>query len=152
CDGRLVGQSIIGLISWIPLARRWPTREALSDAELVAATKDLLRHGLASNRTAPCAYTPLDLTPPGVPVTQIFDADVMAAARRESLLAAASWIFNLKGVDATSLEEIALMRGVTKKVIYHNVGDKETLVAECYRRTFHIYEGFQARERAYEGP
>ncbi|HRP09441.1 MAG TPA: TetR family transcriptional regulator [Terricaulis sp.] len=151
CDGRLVGQSIIGMISWIPLARRWRTREALSDAELVAATKDLLRHGLAADRAAPCAYTPLDLTPPGVPVTQIFDADTMAAARRESLLAAASWIFNLKGVDATSLEEIALLRGVTKKVIYHNVGDKETLVAECYRRTFRIYEGFQARERAYEG-
>ncbi len=152
CDDRIVAQAIIGLISWIPLARRWRTRETLSDADMVAATKDLLRYGVAADRVAPCPYRPFDLTPPGVPVTRIFDADTMAAARRESLLAAASWIFNLKGIDATSLEEIALLRGVTKKVIYHNVGDKETLVAECYRRSFQIYEGFQARQRAYEGP
>ncbi|MDZ4373672.1 MAG: TetR family transcriptional regulator [Phenylobacterium sp.] len=151
CDGRIVGQAIIGLISWIPLARRWRTRESLRDADMVDATKDLLRHGVAADRTAPGHYRPFDLTPPGVPVTRIFDADTMAAARRESLLAAASWIFNLKGVDATSLEEIALLRGVTKKVIYHNVGDKETLIAECYRRSFQIYESLQARQRAYEG-
>lgn len=151
CDGRIVGQAIIGLISWIPLARRWRTRETLRDADMVAATKDLLRHGVTADRAAPGDYRPFDLTPPGVPVARIFDADTMAAARRESLLAAASWIFNLKGIDATSLEEIALLRGVTKKVIYHNVGDKETLVAECYRRSFQIYEDFQARQRAYEG-
>ncbi len=152
CDGRIVGQAIIGLTSWIPLARRWRTRETLGDADMVAATKDLLRSGLAADRTAASRYRPFDLTPPGVPVTRIFDADTMAAARRESLLAAASWIFNLKGVDATSLEEIALLRGVTKKVIYHNVGDKETLVAACYRRSFQIYEDFQARQLAYDGP
>ena len=152
CDGRLVAQAIIGLISWIPLARRWRTREALSDADMVAAIKDLLRHGVAADRAAPGHYRPFDLTPPAVPVIRIFDADTMAAARRESLLAAASWIFNLKGIDATSLEEIALLRGVTKKVIYHHVGDKETLVAECYRRSFEIYEDIEARSRTYDGP
>jgi AcrR family transcriptional regulator len=153
CDGRIVGQSILGLVSWIPLARRWRTREQLGDADMVAAIKDLLRYGAAADRAAPPdRYRPFDLTPPGVPVTLIFDADTMAAARRESLLAAASWLFNLKGIDATSLEEIALLRGVTKKVIYHNVGDKETLVAECYRRAFRIYEEIQARGRAYDGP
>lgn len=153
CEGRIVAQAILGLVSWIPLSRRWRTRESLSDADMVAAAKDSLRYGVAADRAAPPAgYRPFDLTPPGVPVSRIFDADVMAAARRESLLAAASWIFNLKGIDATSLEEIALLRGVTKKVIYHNVGDKETLVAACYRRAFAFYERVQDEGRAYDGP
>jgi AcrR family transcriptional regulator len=152
CEVRIVGQAIIGLVSWIPLARRWRTRETLGDADLVAATKDLLRNGVAADRGANVRYEPFDLTPPGVPVNRIFDPEVMAAARRESLLAAASWLFNLKGVDATSLEEIALSRGVTKKVIYHNVGDKEMLVTECYRRSFRLYEEIQARGRHYSGP
>jgi AcrR family transcriptional regulator len=152
CDFRIVAQAIIGLVSWIPLARRWRTRETLSDTDLVAATKELLRSGVAADRRAEVSYRRFDLTPPGVPVNRIFDSEVLASARRESLLAAASWLFNLKGVDATSLEEIALSRGVTKKVVYHNVGDKETLVTECYRRSFRIYEEIQARGREYNGP
>jgi AcrR family transcriptional regulator len=58
----------------------------------------------------------------------------VALAKREALLASASWLFNLKGVDATSLEEVAARVGVTKRVIYHNVGDKRALVVACYLR------------------
>lgn len=151
CGARVVAQAIVGLVSWIPLARRWRTSDPLSHHDLVEAIKDLLRSGVAADRRAPVAYTPFDLSPPGVPVGRIFDAETMAAARQEALMAAASWLFNLKGIDATSLEEIALRVGVTKKVIYHNVGDKETLVAECYRRSFRIYEEIAARAEACEG-
>lgn len=152
CGARVVAQAIVGLVSWIPLARRWRTSDPLSHGDLVEAIKDLLRSGVAADRRAPVTYRPFDLSPPGVPVGRIFDAETMAAARQEALMAAASWLFNLKGIDATSLEEIALRVGVTKKVIYHNVGDKETLVAECYRRSFRIYEEIAARTQAYEGP
>lgn len=151
CRARIVAQAIVGVVSWIPLARRWRTNESLSHADLVSAIKDLLRHGVAADRRAPAVYTPFDLAPPRMPAVRVFDAETMAGARQEALMAAASWLFNLKGVDATSLEEIALRVGVTKKVIYHNVGDKETLVAECYRRSFRIYEHIAARTLAYEG-
>lgn len=86
-----------------------------------------------------------------MPIERIFDNDALAAAKQEALLASASWLFNLKGIDATSLEEIALRVGVTKKVIYHNVGDKETLVVACYRRSFKFYEANAARMVAYNG-
>jgi AcrR family transcriptional regulator len=86
-----------------------------------------------------------------LPAVQIFDPAAMAAARQEALLVAASWLFNLKGVDATPLDEIAQRVGVTKKVIYHNLGDKQALVAQCYRRAFHLYENIGARMRAYDG-
>jgi AcrR family transcriptional regulator len=65
----------------------------------------------------------------------VFDGAALALAKQEALLAAASWLFNLKGVDATSLDEIAARVGVTKKVIYHNIGGKSVLLAACYRRS-----------------
>lgn len=151
CGARVVAQAIVGLVSWIPLARRWRTSDPLSHHDMVEAIKDLLRSGVAADRHTPVTYRPFDLSPPGVPVGRVFEPDTMAAARQEALMAAASWLFNLKGVDATSLDEIALRLGVTKKVIYHNVGDKETLVAECYRRSFRIYEEVAARTAAYDG-
>lgn len=152
CAGGVVAQSIIGLVSWVPMARRWRTSDPLSDRDMLQAIKSVLRDGIASERAAPVDYRTFDLLPVDLRVGQVFDAEVMAAARQEALLAAASWLFNLKGVDATSLEEIALQVGVTKKVIYHNVGDKDTLVAQCYRRSFRFYEQVGQWAHAYEGP
>lgn len=42
--------------------------------------------------------------------------------------------------------------GVTKKVIYHNVGDKETLIAECYRRSFRLYDAITKQVEALGSP
>jgi AcrR family transcriptional regulator len=152
CAGRVVAASIIGLISWLPMAERWPSAGPSSKREMVEAIKAMLRHGVASQRDAPASYRPFQLSPMTLPAYQIFDSDAVAAARREALMAAASWLFNLKGVDATSQEEIALRVGVTKKVIYHNLGDKDMLVAECYRRSFRFFEDIAVRARTYEGP
>jgi len=151
CANIIVAQAIVGLISWIPMARRWHTSDPLSDRDLIEAIKDALRVGIAKDRRAPLAYRSPDLSVRDVPIDRIFDNDALAAAKQEALLASASWLFNLKGIDATSLEEIALRVGVTKKVIYHNVGDKETLVVACYRRTFKFYEANAARMAAYDG-
>lgn len=151
CRSGVVAASIIGLVSWVPMARRLPSH-VLSQDDLLEALKSLLRVGIAADRRAPISYLAFQLSPVSFPATRVFDADLIAEARKEAVTAAASWLFNLKGVDATSLEEIALGLGVTKKVIYHNVGDKETLVAECYRRSFRIYEEIAERMAAYQGP
>ena len=103
---------------------------------------------LSARRPSLSCFT---LSPMGLPAGRAFDPAAMAAARQEALLAAASWLFNLKGVDATSLEEIAVRVGVTKKVIYHNIGDKQTLVAQCIRRAFRFYEDIGARDTRLRG-
>jgi AcrR family transcriptional regulator len=151
CGSRMVAQAILGVISWIPMARRWRTSDTVSDRDLLDAVRSLFREGVAADRAAPAPYQPHSLEPPGLPAGRVFDAEAMSAARQEALLAAASWLFNLKGVDATPLEEIALRVGVTKKVIYHNVGDKETLVIQCYRRAFRLYEALADQSQAYGG-
>jgi AcrR family transcriptional regulator len=145
CDPRYASAAIIGLVCWIPMARRWRTSDPLSKSDMVDAIKSFLAWGVAGDRRAPADCHPFDLTGDAVPVGRVFDAEALANAKQEALLAAASWLFNLKGVDATSLEEIALRMGVTKKVIYHNVGDKEALVMACYRRSFRFFEDMAAR-------
>ena len=153
CHSELVASAIIGLISWMPAARRWRRVSPLSDRDLVEAISATLLDGIAAERSAAFSYVPFALSTMGqLSARQVFDQAAMAAARQEAILVAASWLFNLKGVDATSLEEIAVRVGVTKKVIYHNVRDKQTLVADCYRRAFRFYEDVGARMRAYEGP
>ena len=151
CSAAVVAQSILGLVSWIPMARRWRSSQGLSHRDMVEAIKALLDHGVAADRRAPRTYQPYDFSSADIRLNRVFDAEALAAAKQEALLASASWLFNLKGVDATSLEEIAARVGVTKKVIYHNVGDKERLVVECYRRSFRMWEGIAQWARASQG-
>ena len=151
CAAGIVAQSIIGLVSWIPMARRWRSSQALSHRDMVEAIKALLDHGVAVERRLPIDIRPYDFSFADVRLDRVFDAEALAAAKQQALLASASWLFNLKGVDATSLEEIAARVGVTKKVIYHNVGDKVTLVVECYRRSFRMWEQIAVWARSHEG-
>jgi AcrR family transcriptional regulator len=46
----------------------------------------------------------------------------------ESLLAVAVAVFNERGYEATSMDELALRAGVTKSAIYHHVPGKEELL------------------------
>lgn len=151
CAAGIVAQSIIGLVSWIPMARRWRSSYSLSHRDMVEAIKALLDHGVAAERRLPIDIRPYTFAFADVRLDRVFDAEALAAAKQQALLASASWLFNLKGVDATSLEEIAARVGVTKKVIYHNVGDKETLVVECYRRSFRMWEQAAVWARSHEG-
>ncbi|MBU1374487.1 MAG: TetR/AcrR family transcriptional regulator [Alphaproteobacteria bacterium] len=151
CNTKIAAQCVLGLISWVPMARRWRINDPLTHAEMIDGIKEVLRYGVAADRRATVDYVPFELSSARMGVQSVFDAEALAAAKQEALLASASWLFNLKGVDATSLEEIALRVGVTKKVIYHNVGDKETLVVACYRRSFRNYEQVALRTRDYAG-
>ena len=60
--------------------------------------------------------------------------------KTEELLRTASRLFNRKGIDATSLDEIGAAVGATKSVVYHYLTDKPDLVAQCYRRAFALGE------------
>jgi AcrR family transcriptional regulator len=150
CDTRLCAMMVLGVVSWIPLQERWDSTAAFSHARLAAAARALIFEGIAADRTEPIAYQPLTLSSARLSTLGVFDGAQLALAKQEALLAAASWLFNLKGVDATSLEEIAACVGVTKKVIYHNVGDKDAVVIACYLRSlaFAISIAEQARDQA----
>jgi AcrR family transcriptional regulator len=56
------------------------------------------------------------------------------------LIAAASRLFNRRGIDGVSLEEISASVGATRGAVYHYFDDKADLVVRCYRRAFEIYD------------
>lgn len=56
-------------------------------------------------------------------------ARMTAAARREQLVAVGRQVFAAKGVDGTSVEEIAATAAVSKPVVYEHFGGKEGLYA-----------------------
>jgi AcrR family transcriptional regulator len=68
-----------------------------------------------------------------------FDRDAAGQAKREALLRVASRLFNRKGIDATSLDEIAAQVGTTKRTLHHHIGSKQDLFAACYERAFRIF-------------
>jgi AcrR family transcriptional regulator len=139
CDPLVVAQAIIGVVSWIPLAPRWtgePQDGFRKRAREGALT--LLRHGVATDPDAALAYAPLDIAILRPARGNAFDRDAAAAEKLEALLCAASRLFNRKGVEATSIDEIAAEVGATKGVVYHYLADKPDLIARCFRRAFNL--------------
>ncbi|WP_230206735.1 TetR family transcriptional regulator [Novosphingobium sp. Gsoil 351] len=81
----------------------------------------------------------------------MFSREAAAAMKTEELLRTASRLFNRKGIDATSLDEIGAALGATKGVIYHYLSDKPDLVAKCYRRAFDLGDRILEAMARFEG-
>lgn len=137
CDAAVAAQALIGIVSWVPLAPRWSGDDpAVMRPRICAAAIDLVRDGIAA---APGRASPLPRIDAGVLRGERgnpFRREDAAAMKREELLRIASRLFNQKGIDATSLDEIGAALGATKGVVYHYLTDKPDLVAQCYRRAF----------------
>ena len=81
----------------------------------------------------------------------MFDREAQFDAKREKILAAASQLFNRRGVDTTSLDDIAAAVGATKRTLYHYVGDKQTILSACYARTHRIFSFIREQAAAQGG-
>lgn len=139
CDFPIVARTIISIIHSIPLNSPLATALRVGRREVIAAAADILVNGWAVDRRQvvdppPIDFSPLLSTPGG-----LFDRGAQFEAKREKILAAASQLFNRRGVDTTSLEDIATAVGATKRTLYHYVGDKQTILSACYARTDKIF-------------
>ena len=63
-----------------------------------------------------------------------------AAMKIEQLLETASRLFNERGLDGASLDQIAAALGATKGALYHYFSDKRELVLRCYERSADLDE------------
>jgi TetR/AcrR family transcriptional regulator len=57
---------------------------------------------------------------------------------RERILAESARVFNRRGFDATTLDEIAQALGVTKAALYYYVKNKEDLLLQCHQKAMDI--------------
>ena len=148
CDDEAVAQALVGVIAWAPLSVDWlEGKDPTYRPRTVEALCDLIERGLAADPSR--AYTPpisaRAFLPPAPPA---FDRAAQAEAKIEQILATASAIFNRRGVDGASLDEITAALGATKGAFYHYLDNRQELMARCYRRAFALFEGFtDAAER-----
>lgn len=151
CDIEVNARVILSLVTWAPLARPWAHAVGPMGAErLRAAVKATVFDGFSTQLQLP-DYQPLDLSKLAPQVVSAFDRDAALEAKREALLRVASRAFNRKGIDATSLEEIAAQLGTTKRTFHHHIGSKQDLVSACYERAFRIFLFIKDRMLEYSG-
>lgn len=140
CHAPTVARTVISLIHWVPLPGGWTAKSDGDRRRVVVALNDLLAVGWAAQREPASCLDPIDLSPLLVRASDGFDQDVIAQVKRETILVMASRMFTCRGVDATSLDEIAATLGTTKARLYRYVGDKQTLVGACFARAEKIYD------------
>ena len=138
CDYDTAARCIISMIFWVPLAERWNAPTPIDRQAIVRFTCDLARWGVAARRSRSSRGPEIDLSPLLPRATAAFDREGERENRRERILLVASRLFNAKGIDTTSLDEIASDLGTNKKALYRYVGDKQALISACYERAFKI--------------
>jgi AcrR family transcriptional regulator len=70
----------------------------------------------------------------------------------DSLLAVAVEVFNERGYDGTSMEDLARRLGITKSAIYHHVPGKEELLRLATSRALDGWSAVAERARALDAP
>ena len=140
CDPELIAQAIFGMVSWAPLAEEWSAGTGESVRRHAAqAIADLISDGVAADPDYPFAC-PLDVASLAFQPGNTFDRGAASAMKVELLLKTASRLFNRRGIDGTSVDQIAQALGATKGAFYHHMDDKDTLVVECHRRQLDLSE------------
>lgn len=135
CDTDLACQSIFGLLSWGPLVRAWAGNGDETFAiRMAAAIPSLVVEGVAASG--------VDLPPMR---RRLADAIAPTARdekeeRLESLARAGSKLFNRRGIEGVSLDDVAAEVGATKGLLYHHFESKPAFVAYCYERAFDLYD------------
>jgi AcrR family transcriptional regulator len=151
CDVEVCARIILSMVTWAPLARPWAhSIGPLGHSRLLAAALATVFEGFALDRKLP-TYRSLDLSQLAPPAVRAFDRAAALDAKREALVREASRLFNRKGIDATSLEEIAARVGATKRTLHHHIGSKADLVIACYDRAFRIFFYIKDGMTAYSG-
>src|SRR5690606_26704191 len=67
-------------------------------------------------------------------LADVFDRQAIATVKFDRMLATASRLFNHRGVDTTTVDEIAAELRVTKRTIYNHFPDKQALIFACMMR------------------
>lgn len=151
CDFPIVARTIISIIHSIPLNSAMAIQLKVSRRQIIKAASDILSDGWDADRKRDVNPAPIDFSPLLKGPSGLFDRGALFEAKREKILASASQLFNRRGVDTTSLDDIAAAVGATKRSLYHYVGDKQTILSACYARTDRIFSFIREQATAQGG-
>ncbi|KGE04770.1 TetR/AcrR family transcriptional regulator [Pseudohaliea rubra] len=136
-DSTSMTRAIIGSLDWL---FHW-LHSVPEDGVQVAAAQaaDLLLHGLyAGPGCYHSAIGPADVDS-GVTASG-FDRDEQNRLKQEAFYKAGTWLFNRKGFNGASLDEIADYLSVSKGAFYYHIRNKEDLLYNCYNQSLAIVE------------
>lgn len=142
CDATVIAQTLFGMVSWVPLATEYVSGYGADiRARAAEALCDLVENGTAADPGAPF-HCPLDFADFAFRPGNVFDRRDASEHKVELLLQTASRLFNQRGIDGTSLDDITAALGATKGAFYHHLPQKRTLVVRCQQRATDLYERF----------
>lgn len=139
CNERIVAHALASMISHVQMAHRWVDLSASSLD--IDALVESLRTGAVADRGRQFTCT-IDVERFSRLKAASFEPGSMGEMRVEQILMMASRMFNARGVEAVSLDEIAAELGATRGAVYHYFSDKEDLVRRCADRAHDLYEAF----------
>ncbi len=141
CNSLVAAQALVGMISWSRLSPDWlGYRDGPAARRRIGqAIVDLMLNGFATG-PRPAPLCTLDIEALTARAVNLFDRQQANEVKIAQLIAAASRLFNQRGIEGASLDDIGAEVGATKGAIYHYFDDKADLVARCYRRAFELYD------------
>lgn len=141
CDGEIAAQALIGLVSWSRLGAGWlDYRDDRSARRRSAnAITELFLRGFSTSADQRTSFD-IDAEALVARPFNAFDRQQTNEVKIGQLIAAASRLFNRRGIDGVSLDDISASVGATKGAVYHYFDDKTDLVVRCYRRAFELYD------------
>lgn len=141
CDTEIAAQSLVGLVSWTRLSAGWLgyRDDRTARRRLAKAITELFLHGF-STRTDLRTRFDIDAEALVARPFNAFDRQQTNEVKIGQLIAAASRLFNRRGIDGVSLDDVSASVGATKGAVYHYFDDKADLVVRCYRRAFELYD------------
>ena len=100
---------------------------------------DILTRGLYGGK-GEYAPSALDMAGPGTRPPEGFNREQQNRLKQDAFYKTGTWLFNRKGFDGTSLDEIAEQLHVSKGAFYYHIRNKEDLLYNCYGRSIDLVE------------
>jgi len=140
-DCYAVSRTIISVMRSVPHVSYWGLALNNKDSDrhaFIKSISELLSLGWVAERSASRECHPVDIASLRTPRPSAFDKKALGEARVALIVTMASKIFNRRGIDSTSMDEIARETSTTKPTIYRLIGKKDDLLLKCYERTIVI--------------
>jgi AcrR family transcriptional regulator len=142
CDEEIIARAITGIVNWSPIVDRWYESDASDGLGLdLDMACDFLAEGTSSNPAA-SPRCDLDVATFNRLQAASFDRKSRSDMRIEQIAMAASKLFNERGVEGVTLDDVSSSLGATRGAVYHYFQDKAELVRVCQARAVDLYEGF----------
>ena len=134
----IAAQMLMSFLAWHQLSGRWFNTPKEHDG-IAEKISDMLLNGVCRDPAFAYRYR-TNYRELQTSDFNAFDANSLNDEKRRQLIGRASQLFNRRGIDAVSLDDVARHIGTSKGAVYHYFKDKPSLIRACYESAFQQYD------------